>query len=70
VTDDLLRGKTALITGASSGMGEKVLPVLDAAHKRPHAKDGTNNPNNGLLLRSDLHPLFDKGGMNPIYNDN
>jgi putative restriction endonuclease len=41
--------------------GEKVLPVLDAAHIRPYAKDGTHDPNNGLLLRSDLHTLFDKG---------
>jgi putative restriction endonuclease len=41
--------------------GEKVLPVLDAAHIRPYAKEGTHNPDNGILLRSDLHTLFDRG---------
>jgi putative restriction endonuclease len=41
--------------------GEKVLPVLDAAHIRPYAKEGTHKLNNGILLRSDLHTLFDRG---------
>jgi putative restriction endonuclease len=41
--------------------GEKVLPVLDAAHIRPYAKEGTHKPDNGILLRSDLHTLFDRG---------
>lgn len=43
--------------------GEKVLPVLQAAHIRPHASDGPNRVDNGLLLRSDLHTLFDRGYM-------
>jgi putative restriction endonuclease len=41
--------------------GEKVLPVLDAAHIKPFAKDGSNKPDNGILIRSDLHTLFDRG---------
>jgi putative restriction endonuclease len=41
--------------------GEKVLPVLDAAHIRPFALEGSNKPDNGILLRSDLHTLFDRG---------
>ncbi len=41
--------------------GEKVLPVLDAAHIRPYAQEGTHKPDNGILLRSDLHTLFDRG---------
>jgi len=41
--------------------GEKVLPVLVAGHINPYAGEGTHNPKNGILLRSDLHTLFDKG---------
>lgn len=41
--------------------GEKTLPVLEAAHIKPYAKSGPNLVRNGLLLRSDLHILFDKG---------
>ena len=41
--------------------GEKALPVLQAAHIKPFAEQGPNRINNGLLLRSDLHILFDKG---------
>jgi putative restriction endonuclease len=41
--------------------GEKTLPVLEAAHIRPYAEDGPHRISNGLLLRSDLHKLFDLG---------
>jgi putative restriction endonuclease len=41
--------------------GEKVVPVLDAAHIKPYAHEGTHDPHNGVLLRSDLHTLFDMG---------
>ena len=40
---------------------ERVLPVLEAAHIRPYARGGENRVDNGLLLRSDLHTLFDRG---------
>lgn len=41
--------------------GERTLPVLQAAHIKPYAQAGPHRTNNGLLLRSDLHILFDKG---------
>lgn len=41
--------------------GEKTLPVLEAAHIKPYAEAGPNTVTNGLLLRSDMHKLFDDG---------
>lgn len=41
--------------------GEHSLPVLDAAHIKPFADGGPHEIGNGLLLRADLHRLFDKG---------
>lgn len=41
--------------------GEHSLPVLDAAHIRPYNEDGPHTTSNGLLLRADIHRLFDKG---------
>lgn len=41
--------------------GEKTLPALEAAHIRPYAENGPHAVSNGLLLRSDLHNLFDQG---------
>ena len=41
--------------------GERVVPVLEAAHVRPYSRDGEHAVENGLLLRSDLHALFDGG---------
>lgn len=41
--------------------GEKTFPVLEAAHIKPYAESGPHQATNGLLLRSDLHKLFDKG---------
>jgi putative restriction endonuclease len=41
--------------------GEKTLPVLQAAHIKPYADGGEHRVSNGLLLRSDLHKLFDTG---------
>jgi predicted restriction endonuclease len=35
--------------------------VLDAAHIRPYAELGPHKLENGLLLRKDLHALFDAG---------
>lgn len=54
-----------LVTGAYDKCcaitGEKVLPVLEAAHIKPHSEEGPNQVNNGILMRSDLHKLFDRG---------
>jgi putative restriction endonuclease len=41
--------------------GEKTLPALEAGHIQPYAKNGPHETRNGLLLRSDLHSLFDLG---------
>jgi putative restriction endonuclease len=40
---------------------ERTLPVLQAAHIKPYSASGPHSPDNGLLLRSDLHTLFDRG---------
>jgi len=40
---------------------ERTLPVLEAAHIKPYAAGGAHDITNGLLLRSDLHTLFDRG---------
>jgi putative restriction endonuclease len=41
--------------------GERTLPVLQAAHIKPYSQLGPHSTENGLLLRSDLHTLFDRG---------
>jgi putative restriction endonuclease len=41
--------------------GEKTLPVLEAAHIRPLSLGGEHRIDNGLLMRSDVHTLFDLG---------
>jgi putative restriction endonuclease len=41
--------------------GEKTLPILDAAHIRPFGRGGEHEVTNGLLLRTDIHRLFDLG---------
>lgn len=41
--------------------GERTLPILDAAHVRPFAEGGGHEVSNGLLLRTDIHRLFDLG---------
>ena len=39
---------------------ERTLPAFDAAHIRPYG-DGDHEARNGLLLRRDIHSLFDGG---------
>ncbi len=41
--------------------GERVRPVLEAAHIRPFSQQGPNAVSNGLALRADIHKLFDLG---------
>lgn len=41
--------------------GERTLPVLEATHIVPYTKQGPNRVDNGILLRSALHRLFDRG---------
>ena len=40
---------------------ERTLPALEAAHIRPYSEGGDHRPDNGLLLRRDIHRLFDAG---------
>ncbi len=49
--------------------GNHIRPTLEAAHIRPVSRAGENRVDNGLLLRSDVHTLFDLGylGINERY---
>jgi putative restriction endonuclease len=40
---------------------EKTLPALEAAHIKSYRQDGPHRISNGLLLRADVHRLFDDG---------
>ncbi len=40
---------------------ERTLPALEAAHIRPYGDGGEHEARNGLLLRRDVHSLFDAG---------
>ncbi len=40
---------------------ERTLPALEAAHIRPYGDGGAHDEQNGLLLRRDIHSLFDAG---------
>ena len=37
----------------------KLIDLLEAAHIRPYSENGTYKISNGLLLRADIHTLFD-----------
>ena len=50
-----LYGRQCALTGG------KVLPALDAAHIRPYAEGGAHAKPNGILLRKDIHSVFDAG---------
>ncbi len=52
---------TAAYDSACAITGEHSLPVLEAAHIKPFAVDGSHEVSNGLLLRADIHRLFDQG---------
>ncbi len=49
--------------------GTKIRPVLQAAHIRPVTVGGENRLDNGVLLRSDVHTMFDRGylAVDPSY---
>lgn len=40
---------------------ERTLPVLEAAHIKPYSEEGEHKITNGVLLRQDIHTLFDRG---------
>jgi putative restriction endonuclease len=52
---------TEAYTRACAVTGEHSLPALEAAHIKPYAEGGAHEVSNGLLLRSDIHRLFDRG---------
>lgn len=41
--------------------GSKIQPVLQAAHIQPVTRGGEHRLDNGMLLKSDVHTLFDRG---------
>jgi predicted restriction endonuclease len=45
--------------GRCAVTGDGPLDVLEAAHIEPYATSGLNHHTNGLLLRADIHTLFD-----------
>ena len=47
----------------------KIAPTLQAAHIKPVSKGGEHRLDNGVLLRSDVHTMFDRGylGVTPDY---
>lgn len=47
--------------GRCAVTGRDVQPTLEAAHIHPVAEGGLHRLDNGLLLRADLHKLFDSG---------
>ncbi len=55
--------------GRCAVTGSKIRPVLQAAHIRPVTVGGENRLDNGLLLRSDVHTMFDRGylAVDPSY---
>jgi putative restriction endonuclease len=54
-------GVTGVYQRRCSVTGERTLPILDAAHIRPYGAGGEHEITNGLLLRTDVHRLFDLG---------
>jgi putative restriction endonuclease len=47
--------------GRCAATGERLEPILDAAHVQPYLGPRSNHIQNGLLLTKDLHTLFDHG---------
>lgn len=41
--------------------GARVTPALDAAHIKPFSSGGDHSIQNGILLRKDIHSVFDAG---------
>jgi putative restriction endonuclease len=54
-------GVTSVYERRCAVTGERTLPILDAAHIRPYGSGGDHEITNGLLLRTDIHRLFDVG---------
>jgi putative restriction endonuclease len=66
VTPRLGQGSFRLLVADAYGKqctmtAERTLPALEAAHIHRYSRGGDHSLSNGLLLRSDLHKLFDLG---------
>jgi putative restriction endonuclease len=66
ITPRLGQGSFRLLVADAYGRrctmtGERTLPALEAAHIHRYSRGGDHSLSNGLLLRSDLHKLFDLG---------
>lgn len=55
------KGLIAAYSGRCAITGCPVLPLLEAAHITPYLGPDTNAITNGLLLRADIHTLWDLG---------
>ena len=64
------RMKITSIYGKCAVSGEHSIPVLEAAHIKPYSVSGSHDIQNGVLLRSDIHKLYDRGyvTIDPDYN--
>jgi putative restriction endonuclease len=51
--------------GQCAVTGFDAVPALEGAHLRPYRGPGSNHVTNGLLLRADIHTLFDLGLLAP-----
>jgi putative restriction endonuclease len=51
----------AAYAGRCAVTGEHALPVLEAVHIQPYRGPASNHVQNGLVLRADLHRLYDGG---------
>ena len=64
-----VRISTAALLEAHSGRcavaGFDAAAALEGAHLRPYLGPGSNAVTNGLLLRADIHTLFDLGLLAP-----
>lgn len=66
VTPRLGQGSFRMLVAEAYGRrcsmtAERVFPALEAAHIHRYSRGGDHSLSNGLLLRSDLHKLFDLG---------
>lgn len=52
---------TRAYQGECAISGTRVAPALDAAHVKPFSEGGDHSIQNGILLRKDIHSVFDSG---------
>jgi putative restriction endonuclease len=50
-----------MVSNKQAGAPFGFVPALEAAHIRPYGDGGEHEERNGLLLRRDIHSLFDAG---------